>query len=361
MEPTKVYVDKRDTSVSPDLMGRKECILKDGLKDGSKVRRLARLTQVRDRNTGKHHHDALTIKTIALSKQVCTVDSPRSVTLGGEETERLTAFLGANGSGAVPDNTGGYLVVPTRGGPVDAMRALRDLTTPDRLDALAMLLKEAAEKPAFLGELVARMASDTDYLERAAAAMNLAVYRQVLSQLVRLVESPGTREKEFQTLLESQPWLLGSEYSAILDRRRWTRDEIADFVPRRTTDGWLELIEIKTTLDGQPLFVQDRSHNTLYAGAELSKVTAQVQNYLERLDRDRDRIKANDNEDFTKTRARIIIGRDGAPDQQEALRRYNGHLHRIEVMTFDGLMAVARRLVSYLEAGQEINDKTGPQ
>lgn len=101
-------------------------------------------------------------------------------------------------------------------------------------------------------------------------------------------------------------------------------------------------------------------HKTLSAGAEPSKVTVQVQNYLEQLDCDRDRIKATDGEDLTKARARIIIGRDGAPDQQEALRRYSGYLHRTEVMTFDGLLAVARRLVSYLEAGQERGEQPGP-
>ena len=175
-----------------------------------------------------------------------------------------------------------------------------------------------------------------------------------------MIDAPDTREAAFQGLLEEQPWIFGTEYSCILERRRWTRDEIADFVPRRTADGWLELVEIKTPLNGQTLFSYDRSHKTWYAGSELSKVTAQAQNYLERLDRGRDGIKANDGEDVTKTRARIIIGRDGGPEQQEALRRYNGHLHRIEVLTFDGLLAIARRVVGYLETGQERTTAAGP-
>ncbi len=47
--------------------------------------------------------------------------------------------------------------------------------------------------------------------------------------------------------------MFGSEYSELLDRRRITRDEQADFLLRRTTDGYIELIEIKTPLRGQPL------------------------------------------------------------------------------------------------------------
>ena len=42
-------------------------------------------------------------------------------------------------------------------------------------------------------------------------------------------------------------------------------------------------------------------------------------------------------------------GRDGDEAQRHALRRFNGHLHRIEVLTFDQLSRTARRVVSYLE------------
>lgn len=349
MEPTKVYVDKRDPTVTPNLLGRKECVLKDGQADRSKVRRIARLTSVRDQHTGEHHHDTLSIKTIALTKEACTRDPTRSVQLGGDETRRLADFLAANASGSVPSDTGGYLVTPTKGSPADVIRALQDLTTTDRMDALAMLLREASEKPAVLGDLVARLAADESFIEKAAAAMNLAVYRQVLVRLEAMIEDPSVKEGQFQKLLEEQPWLFGSEYSCILDRRRWTRDEITDFVPRRTTDGRVELIEIKTPLHGKTLFNWDFSHKVWAPGIELSRVVAQAENYLEKLDRNRDGILANDREDVTKMRARIIIGRDNDDAQRDALRRHNGHLFRIEVITFDGLLAIARRVLRYFE------------
>ena len=349
MEPTKVYVDKRDPSVNPNLLGRKECVLKDGQADRSKVRWIARLTSVRDQHTGEHHHDALTIKTIALSKKACEVDPARSVQLGGDETRRLADFLAASGSGSVPSDTGGYIVMPTKGSPADVIRALQDLTATDRMDALAMLLREASEKPAILGDFVSRLAADERFIEKAAAAMNLAVYRQVLFRLETMIDDPTVKEGQFQALLEKQPWLFGSEYSCILDRRRWTRDEITDFVPRRTTDGRVELIEIKTPLHGKSLFNWDASHKVWAPGVELSRVVAQAENYLEKLDRNRDGILANDREDVTEMRARIIIGRDRDDDQRDALRRHNGHLHRIEIITFDGLLAIARRVLRHFE------------
>lgn len=53
-----------------------------------------------------------------------------------------------------------------------------------------------------------------------------------------------------------------SEYSELVDRRTLTCDEQQDFVVRRTVDGYLEIIEIKTPLKGRALFRYDRSHNT---------------------------------------------------------------------------------------------------
>lgn len=137
--------------------------------------------------------------------------------------------------------------------------------------------------------------------------------------------------------------------TAVLDRRRWTRDEELDFLTRRTTSGDVELIEIKTPMPTKALFVRDSSHKTLYPSADLSKVIAQCQNYVEKLDRQRDAILANDGVDVTKICAKIIIGCDGDANQQAALRRLNGHLHRIHVITYDGLVAIARRVLAYLE------------
>jgi hypothetical protein len=67
------------------------------------------------------------------------------------------------------------------------------------------------------------------------------------------------------------------------------------------------------------------------------------------LDADRNQIIARDKEDTLKIRAKLIIGRDGDEAQQHALRRLNGHLHRIEVLTFDQLLRIAQNVLNYLE------------
>ena len=110
----------------------------------------------------------------------------------------------------------------------------------------------------------------------------------------------------------------------------------------------MEIVEIKTPLVGKDLFNYDKSHDAYYPSGEISRVIGQVMKYLERLDSERNSIIAYDNEDPFKVRAKIVIGRDGDRKQIEALRRYNSHLHNIEIITFDQLVRVAERVVHYL-------------
>jgi hypothetical protein len=111
----------------------------------------------------------------------------------------------------------------------------------------------------------------------------------------------------------------------------------------------VELIEIKTPLGGRLLFNRDPSHNTLYPGAELSKVSAQAEHYLAELDAERNSILRQDGGDVARACVTIIIRREGTPEQCEALHRHTAHLARIEVITFDGLLRIAGRVLSYLE------------
>jgi hypothetical protein len=117
----------------------------------------------------------------------------------------------------------------------------------------------------------------------------------------------------------------------------------------RTTDDYLELIEIKTPLGSKPPFIEDSSHDCLYPRRELSAVLGQVTHYLEKLDATRHTIRSEDGEDVNKICAKIVIGRDGDAEQIAVLRRFNGHLHRIEILTFDQLVRIARRVLAFMK------------
>ena len=133
-------------------------------------------------------------------------------------------------------------------------------------------------------------------------------------------------ESKLQRLLTDNAWLFGSEYSELLSRRNWTRDHNLDFMLRRTADDYWEFIESKTPFT-RPLFRYDPSHAS----------------------RNRDHIITHDGCDPLKIRARIIIARDGDEGQETALREFDAHLHRIEVLTFDQLLRIADRVLSVFQ------------
>jgi hypothetical protein len=167
--------------------------------------------------------------------------------------------------------------------------------------------------------------------------------RIAIERLEQLIKEDAL-EKDFQKLLEDNPWIFGSEYSELLKRRIWVRDQQQDFMCKRTTDGFLEVIEIKRPLNDRNLFSWDDSHKTFYPGNELSKSIGQVINYLATLDSDRDRIRSNDGEDTNKIRVKLVIGRDRDERQVESLRNLNSHINRIEIVTFDQLLKIAKRV-----------------
>jgi hypothetical protein len=79
--------------------------------------------------------------------------------------------------------------------------------------------------------------------------------------------------------------------------------------------------------------------------------------YISEIERTRDHIIVKDGLDTLKVRARIIIGRDGGPEQLQALRTLNGHLHRIEVITYDQLMRIARRVLDIFSTSEAENEQ----
>jgi len=180
-------------------------------------------------------------------------------------------------------------------------------------------------------------------------AAKFVEYKAAFNELERLIQIADPSESTYQDHLQKHPWIFGSEYSELLDRRKWTRDDNLDFMLRRTVDNYLEIVEIKTPAT-MPLFNYDKSHDSYYASAKLSQVLGQVNRYIEEVERHRDTIIAKDRIDPLKIRARIIIGKDGDESQQATLRTMNSHLHRVEILTFDQLLRVAKRTLDIFQS-----------
>jgi len=322
------------------------------LSNGPKVQKRASHFLIIDSHTGITHHHAIKIETYKKAKGGTSLDEKHSILVDDDdedEISRLATFLCAVRD--MPKAAGDYLAVPIGSDRLKRQAILQivnAISTSDKVASISELLLQLRGNPDLLHLLARRVAEDPQVSKEATAAFNFARFTAAVEKLEELIESDAL-ETLFQNHLAEHPWMFGSEYSELLDRRKYTRDEQQDFMVRRTADGYLEVIEIKRPLAGKPLFKYDISHKAYYPSEELSKVIGQVTKYLEKLDGDRNTINYDLGEDVTKIRAKIIIGQNGDAEQRKALRRLNGHLHRIEILTFDQLLQIARQVVKYQE------------
>lgn len=203
--------------------------------------------------------------------------------------------------------------------------------------------------------------------QRFYAALNYERLSQVLEEFKRrIIEGCGKcekcvaggrcPEKEYQRFLEEHYWILGSEYSQMLERTlTWKGTQ--DFNMRRTADDYLEVIEIKTP--DVVLFKQERER--LIEKEEVVNAINQVDDYQMRIE---DNWKPLNRKypdlRLDKLRGKVIIGRSNQFGEEEktALRRLNARLHGIEVITFDQLIANAERMLKILGEQRTMFDGT---
>lgn len=335
------------------------------LKSGPRTVKLATLLEILDARTGDFHHYSLKIDHIDRRKSGWFAKPERCARLEGDEPdeiEHLYRFLSALYEGKLASRTGELHVIGSEQY-VKLERlldALPDLPSADKVQLVKTVLSQIDGSASYLEEFVdAFQNSNPQTLRHIAIASRIVEYRKAYERLQALVEDEATSETEMQTHLQANPWMFGSEYSELLDRRTWTRDDTLDFMLRRTVDDFLEIIEIKTPFR-EPLVLHDRSHDSHYLSSKLSQVLGQVMRYIEEVERNRDSILSKDGYDTLKIRARVIIGRNGSEPLQQALRNLNAHLHRVEVITFDQLLRIAHRVLAVFEGEIEgLPDETG--
>jgi len=340
-------------SVKNPNVGKTEQVV---LKEGPRAFRLATLFEIINPETGKLHHYTLKIDSIDRKKTGWFYKPEKSVSLEGrkqDEIERLFLFLRAPLEGTLYDATGELHIINKED--YEKLERLIDiipnLSSPDMVELVNLILPRIKDAGSYLPKFIETFENtNSETLEHVAIAACFVKHKQAYEQLKLLVESEKCTENDFQNLLSDNPWMFGSEYSELLDRRTWTRDDSLDFMLRRTADNYLEIVEIKTPFKEQ-LFIYDKSHDSYYPSSKLSLVLGQVMRYIAEIERNRDSILSKDKCDTLKIRARIIVGHDGSQNHQEALRNFNSHLHRIEVITFNQLVRIAGRVLSVFEEG----------
>lgn len=330
------------------------------LKEGKLTSHVAILREILNAKTREFHHYSLNLGSYKLLKAGWFAEKERSITIeSGESDEinKLVHFLKSTLQNSFPSSSGEYHVLSAEAssGVKTLIELAEETDNSGKLELLQVLLKSAAVESANVNELVSALeSSSTEVIQNISTATKLIEYRRAYDYFAKLIEDCCDNETTLQKHLEANPWLFGSEYSVLLDRRKWTRDDNLDFMLRKTTDGYLEIIEIKTPFQ-EEIMRHDRSHDSYYPSNKLSVAVGQVERYIAEIERNRSEIIAKDKEDPLKIRARLIIGRDGNENHQHALRNHNSHHNRIEILTFDQLLRIGKRTLDVFmsEQGKE--------
>lgn len=356
----EVKVRIRKATRNPNV-GRTEQVV---LKEGPRAFRLATLMEIIKPDSGDVHHHVLKIDSIDRTKKGWFYRPEKSVSLEGQEPDeidRLFCFMKAHLEGKLHSIGDLHILNSTEYEKLGKLIDLvPNLASPDMVELIKLIIPRIKESAAYLPDFVEAFSqADADTVGHLATAARVVQHTRAYDALKSLVEAGEPSEQVYQELLSGNPWMFGSEYSELLDRRKWTRDDNVDFMLRRTSDNFLEIIEIKTPFR-DPLFIHDKSHDSYYPSSRLSPVIGQVMRYISEIERTRDQILSKDKYDTLKIRARIIVGRDGEEQHQSALRTLNGHLHRIEVLTFDQLLRIAARVLAVFEGNDAARGDTPP-
>ena len=213
------------------------------------------------------------------------------------------------------------------------------------------LLSEIASKLVEHVEFV----SDLDELEGAellGVAVDVKRRRVVIQEFRELVANPRTTERELQRIIDANWWLLGANYIEKVERRRLTLLDEFD-IPLIRADGVLHIVELKRA-NIRHMVIPHRSH--FRVGDPVNEAVNQAANYLREVDELTDHIRSRFGVECRRAQATVIIGypqhndHDGVDDEKyrEAIRTYNSHLSRIEVLTFEDVITTAHHATGAL-------------
>lgn len=189
----------------------------------------------------------------------------------------------------------------------------------------------------------------------AAEAAIIENHRKKIRELQDLAIAEGTTELQMQAAIGSDYWIFGGQYTGLALRNLVKLDQ-HDFALIRA-DGSLHIIELKRP--DSKLVEQHRSH--YIASGEVHKAVGQCLNYLRSLDEQGATMQTNwHNEqnldiDFRRAQGTVVIGHFGNSDVdgaarfqvQQAIRSYNAHLSRIQVITYSELLDSADRALRF--------------
>lgn len=330
--PFEVWIDQQNDS-TPGLLHWD----KAEIKLGPRVYKSASLSTYGDESTGEARHQQLTVASYRREEHGPGFEftNPKSKWYcEGEEITRLKDLLNRN----FPE-TGQY--VPAGGGsPVSTVIEELEGGGVDR-GLVAKLARALATMPES-----AEVLADLDEAALLASVIDRVRQRAVVKRLREAVNDPSTNETQLQKLVQNEPWLFGGRYVRAAKRRTFVAGEQLD-IPLIRSDGSMHVVELKQA--NIPQLVKGyRSHHVV--GPDVNEAVGQALNYLRSLDQHRSHILADFGVDPLRASATVVIGhpkfvRGGLTEDTivKAIRTYNSHLCRVEVITYADLVDGAER------------------
>ena len=177
-------------------------------------------------------------------------------------------------------------------------------------------------------------------LRQARRARAVLEFEQMLGQ--------NLLEGKWQQWFQSNSWVLGSQFVRILDERHIDTQHISDFL-MEAYDGFLDVVEIKRPEGGLNFWSPTIDHGNYVPSTDLTKAITQASRYIYEVEREANSVKFLERAGGVKTvkpRCILLFGRsnDWNEKQAEAYRILNASFHNLTVLTYDHVIARARRI-----------------
>lgn len=317
------------------------------VKLGKRVCKTASLAQFGDGESGEVKKRVLQLRAYDRDGGGFDFNNPTvSWYIENDEIDRLLAFLSED-----VGQTGRYRVV-NADSPVADLLDLLDGREQQELHRVIEALA-AGSDPRLVADALGRSSAGLTGAELAV----IEARRQLVAEVVALAQEPDVTEPKLQRMIGNAWWLFGGRYVGVLQRRDIFNFDQHD-IPLITGDGALHIVELKSPR--VPSLIK-RHRNHWIVGDEAHEAVMQATNYLRTADEEALAVQTNIREEFgievslRRPSATVVIGHREhlfAPDMPDAqfdiaLRTYNGMLSRVQVITYDQLLATADQALRF--------------
>jgi hypothetical protein len=286
-------------------------------------------------------------------------------TEGGEQTaislqpqpvRRLHEELGKHLAIAEEDR-GNYLVVRTDG----SVDGIADLDLETIAQTITQLLRTEG-----VAQQLSRLDLGAEILRALRTEFRLRELRDSVAELTNHLREGIADEHAYQQWCEAHSWAFGNAYVVNDTLRNISATDQVDLLLPLNLGGFRDLIELKRP--DTSVLNWDASHHNYYWTAESSRAIGQCHRYLDVLHSEVGDGGLRDSPEVVAyhPRATVVIGRsnDWGSQEHKALHGLNRRLSDISVITYDHLLAQARRTLELMESpemeGENLADSVVP-